>query len=70
MATPTGTPVGEVPPPRRRFVSRELLAATFASAPAIDPVRFRADVDAGIVLESTREAPAEPVDVAGAVFVA
>ncbi len=48
VVTRNGIPVGELWPARRRFVSRELLAATFATAPAIDPERFRADVDSGV----------------------
>lgn len=39
-------PVGELRPARRRFASRDLLLETFRTAPAIDPDRFRADVDA------------------------
>jgi antitoxin (DNA-binding transcriptional repressor) of toxin-antitoxin stability system len=46
LVTRNGIPVGELRPARRRFASRELLLASFASAPAIDGERFRADVDA------------------------
>lgn len=45
VVTRNGVPVGELRPARRRFVSRELLAETFAHAPEIDTERFRADVD-------------------------
>lgn len=44
--TRNGVPVGELRPARRRFASRDLLLETFRTAPAIDPDRFRADVDA------------------------
>lgn len=45
IVTRNGIPVGELRPARRRFVSRDLLLETFRTAPAIDPERFRADVD-------------------------
>ena len=46
IVTRNGIPVGELRPARRRFVSRDLLLEAFRTAPAIDPERFRADVDA------------------------
>ena len=45
IVTRNGIPVGELRPARRRFVTRDLLLAAFRTAPAIDPERFRADVD-------------------------
>lgn len=48
VVTRNGIPVGELRPARRQYVSRELLTATFASAPAIDPERFRVDLDSGV----------------------
>jgi prevent-host-death family protein len=47
VVTRNGVPVGELTPLRkRRFVSADAAVALFAGAPAIDSVRFRADVDA------------------------
>lgn len=46
IVTRNGVPVGELRPARRRFVSRDLLLETFRTAPAIDPDRFRDDLDA------------------------
>lgn len=47
IVTRQGVPVGELRPVRRhRFVTRAALAAAVAGAPAGDPRRFRADVDA------------------------
>lgn len=46
IVTRNGVPVGELRPARRRFVSRDLLVQTFRTAPAIDPDRFRDDLDA------------------------
>ena len=47
VVTRNGVAVGElVPLHRRRFVSAELVATAFQSAPAIDLERFRADLDA------------------------
>lgn len=46
IVTRNGIAVGElVPVRRRRFVSREAACRAFAGAPAIDPERFRTDVD-------------------------
>jgi prevent-host-death family protein len=46
LVTRNGTPVGElIPLRRRRFVPAEVVLGAFASAPTIDPARFRADVD-------------------------
>lgn len=45
IVTRNGIPVGELRPARRRFVSRDLLLEAFRTAPAIDPKRFRADLD-------------------------
>ncbi|MDG4833734.1 type II toxin-antitoxin system prevent-host-death family antitoxin [Solwaraspora sp. WMMD1047] len=44
--TRNGTPVGRLIPLRRRtFVPREEVLAAFATAPALDPERFRRDLD-------------------------
>jgi prevent-host-death family protein len=46
VVTRAGVPVGDlVPIRRRRAVERAALLAAFAGAPAMDPDRFRADVD-------------------------
>lgn len=47
IVTRNGQPVGELVPLRRqRFVPAETVLALFDRAPAFDPVRFRADLDA------------------------
>ena len=47
VITRNGVPVGELTPLRRhRFVAASAAIAIFRNAPAIDPGRFRADVDA------------------------
>lgn len=47
VVTRNGVPVGELHPMRaRRFVGAEAVVAAFASAPSIDPARFRADLEA------------------------
>lgn len=47
VVTRNGVEVGELHPARaRRFVAADVVAAAFASAPAIDFERFRVDVDA------------------------
>ena len=47
VVTRNGVPVGELIPLRRRqFVPAAAVVAIFRNAPAIDPDRFRADVDA------------------------
>lgn len=47
VVTRNGVPVGELTPLRRhRFVTAEAVVAIFRNAPAIDPDRFRSDVDA------------------------
>lgn len=47
VVTRNGVPVGELTPVRRRrFVTRDVLLATFAGAPGIDQKRFRRDLDA------------------------
>lgn len=47
IVTRNGMPVGELTPLRRhRFVATAAALAIFRNAPAIDPDRFRADVDA------------------------
>jgi antitoxin (DNA-binding transcriptional repressor) of toxin-antitoxin stability system len=49
VVTRNGVPVGELAPvQRRRFVEAEVAAATFATAPALDHERFRADLDAPV----------------------
>lgn len=47
IVTRNGVPVGELSPVRpRRFVGADAAVTAFATAPAIDPSRFRKDVDA------------------------
>jgi prevent-host-death family protein len=47
VVTRNGVPVGELTPLRqRRFVSADAAVALYASAPTINPRRFRTDVDA------------------------
>jgi prevent-host-death family protein len=47
--TRNGTPIGRLIPLRRRtFVPREEVMAAFATAPVLDPDRFRDDLDAAI----------------------
>lgn len=47
IVTRSGKPVGELSPLRRqRFVTADTVASLFHRAPAIDPDRFRADLDA------------------------
>jgi prevent-host-death family protein len=47
--TRNGTPIGRLIPLRRRtFVPRAEALAAFASAPMIDPDRFRADLDEAV----------------------
>ncbi|MEA2562086.1 MAG: hypothetical protein QOH06_3590 [Acidobacteriota bacterium] len=47
IVTRNGVPVGELTPLRRhRFVATAGVMAIFRNAPAIDPDRFRADMDA------------------------
>jgi antitoxin (DNA-binding transcriptional repressor) of toxin-antitoxin stability system len=47
VVTRNGVPVGELTPLRqRRFVTAEAAVAGFAGAPAVEPKRFRRDVDA------------------------
>lgn len=49
IVTRRSEPVGELRPlRRRRFVDARAVTEVFNGAPAIDPVRFRDDVDAGI----------------------
>lgn len=49
VVTRNGVTVGELTPARpRRFVDVETALAAFASAPPVDPQRFRDDVDAAI----------------------
>jgi len=47
VVTRNGVPVGELTPLRQRqFVAAEAAVAVFAGAPAVEPKRFRSDVDA------------------------
>ena len=49
VVTRNGVPVGElIPLQRRRFVATRAAIAACAGAPAIDPKRFRADIDRSI----------------------
>jgi prevent-host-death family protein len=46
VLTRNGVPVGELTPLRRhRFVTAAAVVAIFKNAPAIDPGRFRADIN-------------------------
>jgi prevent-host-death family protein len=54
VVTRNGVPVGELTPVRQRqFVGAEAAVALFASTPALDRRRFRADVDL-VVDQQTR----------------
>lgn len=49
IITRNGTPIGRLIPLRRRtFVPRAEVLAAFATAPVLDPGRFRHDLDANI----------------------
>jgi antitoxin (DNA-binding transcriptional repressor) of toxin-antitoxin stability system len=49
LVTRNGVPVGELTPVRsRQFVAAGTALAVFAGAPAVDPSRFRSDVDAAL----------------------
>jgi prevent-host-death family protein len=49
IITRNGTPIGRLIPLRRRtFVPRDEVLAIFATAPAVEAERFRADADAHI----------------------
>jgi len=49
IITRNGTPIGRLIPLRRRtFVPREEVLAVFATAPVLDPERFRADSEAAM----------------------
>lgn len=57
VVTRNGVPVGELTPIRpRRFVPADVAVAAFRSAPAIDPQRFREDIDALIDQDPTPRA--------------
>ncbi|MBO4208006.1 type II toxin-antitoxin system Phd/YefM family antitoxin [Micromonospora echinofusca] len=44
--TRNGTPIGRLIPLRRRtYVPRAEVMAAFATAPMVDPVKFRSDID-------------------------
>ena len=46
LVTRNGVPVGElIPLRRRRFVAADVINGAFADAPALDPDRFRRDLD-------------------------
>lgn len=46
VVTRNGVPVGELTPLRQRqYVGADAAIAMFATAPGIDPARFRTDVD-------------------------
>lgn len=54
LVTRNGVPVGELTPVRsREFIAAGIARAVFASAPPVDPDRFRADVDAALDQDST-----------------
>ena len=48
VVTRNGVPIGDITPLRQRrfFVAAEAAVAVFAGAPAVEPKRFRADIDA------------------------
>lgn len=49
LVTRNGVPVGELTPVRsRQFVPASTALRVFAGAPAVDPSRFRTDVDAAL----------------------
>jgi prevent-host-death family protein len=57
LVTRNGVPVGELTPVKsRQFVAAGAAIATFASAPAVDPVRFRSDLDAAVDQDTTPRA--------------
>ena len=57
VVTRNGVAVGELTPLRRRqFVAAEAAVAVFAGAPAVEPKRFRADVDALLDQDATPRA--------------
>jgi antitoxin (DNA-binding transcriptional repressor) of toxin-antitoxin stability system len=57
LVTRNGVPVGELTPVRsRQFVAAGVALAAFAGAPAVDPDRFRSDVDAVIDQDITPRA--------------
>lgn len=46
VVTRNGVPVGELTPLRQRqFVAADAAVAVFAGAPAVEPKRFRVDID-------------------------
>jgi len=57
LVTRNGVPVGELTPVRsRQFVTAGVALAAFAAAPAVDPDRFRFDLDAPIDQDITPSA--------------
>jgi antitoxin (DNA-binding transcriptional repressor) of toxin-antitoxin stability system len=57
LVTRNGVPVGELTPVRsRQFVAAGVVLAAFEGAPAVEPDRFRSDVDAGIDQDITPRA--------------
>ena len=57
LVTRNGVPVGELTPIRsRQFVAAGVALAAFAGAPAVDPDRFRSDVDAPLDQSATPRA--------------
>ena len=55
--TRNGTPIGRLIPLRRRtFVPRDEVLAAFATAPVLDPERFRADLDAAVEQDPSNRA--------------
>ena len=54
VVTRNGVPVGELhPTTARRYVAADAVIASLRHAPAIDPARFRTDVDAYIDQDTT-----------------
>jgi antitoxin (DNA-binding transcriptional repressor) of toxin-antitoxin stability system len=57
LVTRNGVAVGELSPLRRRsFVAADAATAAFIGAPAVEPGRFRADVDVTIEQDPTPRA--------------
>jgi antitoxin (DNA-binding transcriptional repressor) of toxin-antitoxin stability system len=57
VITRNGVPVGELAPVRsRQFVPAGIAAAAFRGAPAVDPRRFRTDVDVPLDQQPTPRA--------------
>jgi antitoxin (DNA-binding transcriptional repressor) of toxin-antitoxin stability system len=57
LVTRNGVPVGELTPVRsRQFVAAGAAVAAFAGAPAVEPDRFRSDIDEALDQDPTPRA--------------